>query len=191
MITQSCSTRWLGCHRAGAKKKQNVFLINFFSPTFQDVRRPRGAPVRGNSRLLPAVPVPVLALGWPPLHRGPGPGHSAAHPRGRQRRVHRDAARSAGPVPQVLFAVERGWEVLLVFFSVQGLGSRDRRLKQTISINKQRAASRFYYVAAAATGYNTEESIIFLKPFQDARILLFTQIKHKNTHTHTDIQIQI
>lgn len=71
----------------------------------KNVRRPGGAPVRGNPRLLPAVPVPVLALRWAPLHRGPGPGHSAAHPGGRQQRQHRNAARSAGPVPQVFLAV--------------------------------------------------------------------------------------
>lgn len=74
----------------------------------KNVRRPGGASVRRNPSLLPAVPVPVLALGRPPVHRGPGPGHPAAHPGGRQQRQHRNAARSAGPIPQVFLAVIQG-----------------------------------------------------------------------------------
>lgn len=61
------------------------------------------------------MPVPVLALRRPPLHRGPGPGHSAAHPGGRQQRQHRNATRAAGPIPQVFLAVI--WERVCVWFS--------------------------------------------------------------------------
>lgn len=80
-------------------------LAGHLSRTAKNVRRSGGAPVRGNPSLLSSVSMPVLALRRSPLHRGPGPGHSAAHPGGRQQRQHRNAARSAGPIPQVFLAV--------------------------------------------------------------------------------------